>query len=37
MIILGINFSQVSNLVREQLVERAKDFFLILDDVSLVS
>lgn len=26
---------KVSNLVREQLVDRAKDFFLILDDVSL--
>lgn len=27
---------QVSILVREQLMERARDFFIILDDVSLV-
>ena len=28
---------QVSILVREQLMERARDFFIILDDVSLVN
>lgn len=28
---------QVSILVRDQLVERAQDFFIILDDVSIVS
>lgn len=28
---------QVSILIRDQLVERAKDFFIILDDVSIVS
>ena len=29
--------SQVSMLVRDQLIERARDFYIILDDVSLVS
>lgn len=28
---------QVSILVRDQLIERAHDFFIILDDVSIVS
>ena len=28
---------QVSMLIRDQLVERAKDFYIFLDDVSIVS
>ena len=34
---LSFTIYQVSNLVRSQLIERARDFFIILDDVSIVS
>ena len=36
-VVTNASFPQVSILIREQLIERAKDFNIILDDVSIVS
>ena len=35
MLILNLNSSQVSLLIRKQLIDRARDFNIILDDVSI--